>query len=147
MMGVAPQYTRSPGALNDIDVPGAGRRAASPACQPGTTDATTTGDDQPPHQPGLRDQATGQAVSSSARRWCRSRPSRIRGRPTASSVSHQDAELATTISYNLAEGRNLADGQAAVRQAEAEIGMPINVRGSFQGTARAAQDRRSSSPS
>jgi multidrug efflux pump len=61
-------------------------------------------------------------------------------------VNHQDAELATTISYNLAEGRNLSDGQDAVRQAEAEIGLPINVRGSFQGTARAAQDSQKEQP-
>jgi multidrug efflux pump len=32
--------------------------------------------------------------------------------------------------------------QAAVRQAEADIGMPINVRGSFQGTAQAARRNR-----
>jgi multidrug efflux pump len=44
------------------------------------------------------------------------------------------------VSFNLADGYNLAQGQAAVRQAESEIGMPINVRGSFQGTARAAQE-------
>ncbi|MBI5277117.1 MAG: efflux RND transporter permease subunit [Burkholderiales bacterium] len=67
-------------------------------------------------------------------------------RPTASSVNHQDAELATTISYNLAEGTNLADGQKAVRAAEAEIGLPINVRGSFQGTARAAQETQQQQP-
>ncbi|RYF38278.1 MAG: nodulation protein, partial [Comamonadaceae bacterium] len=65
---------------------------------------------------------------------------RFSERPTASSISHQDAELATTISYNLAEGRVLADGQAAVKAAEAAIAMPNNVRGSFQGTARAAQE-------
>ena len=48
--------------------------------------------------------------------WCRCRPSRsFAERPTATSVNHQDAELATTISYNLAEGGTLADGQAAVR--------------------------------
>jgi len=43
------------------------------------------------------------------------------------------------VSYNLNEGFTLTDGEAAVRQAEADIGMPINVRGSFQGTAAAAQ--------
>jgi multidrug efflux pump len=65
---------------------------------------------------------------------------RFSERPTAASVSHQDAELATTVSFNLAPGSTLADAQAAVKQAEADIGMPANVRGSFQGTARAAQD-------
>ena len=50
------------------------------------------------------------------------------------------------MSYNLAEGSNLADGQDAVRQAEADIGMPSNVRGSFQGTARAAQESNQQQP-
>jgi multidrug efflux pump len=67
-------------------------------------------------------------------------------RATPSSVNHQDGELATTVSFNLAPGANLADGQAAVRQAEADIGMPANVRGSFQGTARAAQESNQQQP-
>jgi multidrug efflux pump len=71
---------------------------------------------------------------------------RFSERPTAASISHQDAELATTISYNLADGMVLADGQAAVRAAEAEIAMPSNVRGSFQGTARAAQESQGQQP-
>jgi multidrug efflux pump len=61
-------------------------------------------------------------------------------------VNHQDAELATTISYNLNEGFTFSDAQAAVRQAEAEVGLPINVRGSFQGTARAAQESQGQQP-
>ncbi|MFL6657779.1 MAG: efflux RND transporter permease subunit, partial [Massilia sp.] len=65
---------------------------------------------------------------------------------TATSVNHQDGELATTISYNLAEGSNMAQGEAAVRQAEADIAMPTNVRGSFQGTAKAAQDSNKEQP-
>jgi multidrug efflux pump len=71
---------------------------------------------------------------------------RFSERPTATSVNHQDAELATTISYNLAEGATLADGQAAVRAAEAGIRMPINVRGSFQGTARQAEETNKNQP-
>jgi multidrug efflux pump len=40
----------------------------------------------------------------------------------------------------------MADGEAAVHQAEADIGMPSNVRGSFQGTARAAQESNQQQP-
>ena len=65
---------------------------------------------------------------------------RIVERATPTAISHQDGELATTISFNLAEGRTLADAEAAIRQAEADIAMPTAVRGSFQGTARAAQE-------
>ncbi|MDM5178736.1 efflux RND transporter permease subunit, partial [Massilia sp. DJPM01] len=46
----------------------------------------------------------------------------------------------------LAQGSNLADGQAAVKQAEADIGLPNNVRGSFQGTARAADESNQEQP-
>jgi multidrug efflux pump len=100
-----------------------------------------------PVNPALRDQATGQAVSATATTMVPlAAIARFSERPTASSVNHQDAELATTISYNLAEGRTLSDGEAAVREAEARIGLPINVRGSFQGTARAAQETQKEQP-
>jgi multidrug efflux pump len=156
IMGVAPQYTRSPEALKDIYVPARGTTgtistplnatASASNGTSGTSTASTTASSVPIN-PGLRDQSTGSAVSGSARTMVPlSAIARFAQRPTASSVSHQDAELATTISYNLAEGSTLADGQAAVRQAEADIGMPINVRGSFQGTARAAQESQNEQP-
>ncbi|MDB5944952.1 MAG: putative inner rane transporter [Ramlibacter sp.] len=148
IMGVAPRYTRSPESLRDIYVPArvpTGSVTSTAAATATTTTATTTA--SVPVNPGLRDQATGTPVSSSARTMVPlSAIARFAERPTASSVSHQDAELATTVSYNLAEGATLADGQAAVRDAEASIGMPINVRGSFQGTARAAQDSQQEQP-
>jgi len=150
IMGVAPLYTRSPEALKDIYVPARGTTGSitTPvnSASNGTATTASTGSSGPIN-PGLRDQATGQAVSGSATTMVPlSAIARFSERPTASAVNHQDAELATTISYNLAEGSTLADGQAAVRQAEAEIGMPINVRGSFQGTARAAQESQKEQP-
>jgi len=148
ILGVAPLYTRSPEALKDIYVPARGSTGnATPvdSVSNGTSTAASAGTGSV--NPALRDQATGQAVNSSADTMVPlSAIAKFSQRPTASSVNHQDAELATTISYNLAEGRTLADGQDAVRQAEAEIGLPINVRGSFQGTARAAQESQSEQP-
>jgi multidrug efflux pump len=67
-------------------------------------------------------------------------------RTTAASVSHEDGELSTTVSYNLAEGGTLSDAQAAVLQAEADIGLPSNVRGSFAATARSAQESQDQQP-
>jgi multidrug efflux pump len=58
---------------------------------------------------------------------------------TATSVNHQDTELATTISFNLADGSTLDDARGAILQAEADIGMPTTVRGEFAGTALLAQ--------
>jgi multidrug efflux pump len=153
IMGVAPQYTRSPQALDDIYVPARGTQGSlgvpvnSQPAGTATTATTGTTTTRAPINPGLRDQATGNPVSSGATTMVPlSAIAHFAERPTASSVSHQDAELATTISYNLAEGSTLADSQAAVHQAEAEIGLPINVRGSFQGTARAAQESQKEQP-
>jgi multidrug efflux pump len=148
ILGVAPQYTRSPEALKDIYVPARGSKGTVATPLNSTaTGTSTTASTSTSVNPALRDQATGQAVNSSADTMVPlSAIAKFSQRPTASSVNHQDAELATTISYNLAEGRNLSDGQDAVRQAEAEIGLPINVRGSFQGTARAAQDSQKEQP-
>jgi multidrug efflux pump len=134
VMQVAKRYIRSPEALKDIYVPA--RNAASAAASPATAANAS-----------LRDPSTGTAVSSASLAMVPlSAIAKFSERPTASSVNHQDAELATTISYNLAEGKTLADGQQAVRAAEAEVGLPINVRGSFQGTARAAQESQQQQP-
>ncbi|HYF18308.1 MAG TPA: efflux RND transporter permease subunit [Ramlibacter sp.] len=136
ILSVPQRYTLSPQSLNDVYVPA--RSTSSTA----TATASTS-----PVNPALRDQASGQPVSAAAANMVPLPAiAKISERPTATSVSHQDAELATTISYNLAEGRTLADGQAAVRAAEAEIAMPTNVRGSFQGTARAAQESQGQQP-
>jgi len=140
IMGVAPQYIRSPESLKDIYVPARGLQSAN-------NTASSAGTATSAINPALRDQSTGSAVSSSAINMVPlAAIARFSERPTAGSVEHQDAELATTVSYNLADGYNLQQGQEAVKAAEASIAMPNNVRGSFQGTARAAQDSQSQQP-
>ena len=141
IMGVAPRYSLSPQALKDIYVPAKG---AILTAQASTSDASTLSNIV---NPALRDQSTGQALSASANTMVPlSAIARFSENPKASSVSHQDGELATTVSYNLVEGRTITDGQAAVVLAEAQIGMPNNVRGSFQGTARNAQESQQEQP-
>jgi outer membrane protein TolC len=94
----------------------------------------------PSRQSGARDSSTGNALSNTVTPMVPlAAVARFVERATPTSISHQDGELATTISFNLAEDRTLADATAAIRQAEADIGMPVTVRGSFQGTALAAQ--------
>ena len=133
IMEVAQQYSRSPQALNDLYVP----------ARPSDTTSTTSS----VINPGLRDQATGQAINTAPSTMVPlSAFARFSERATASSVSHQDAELATTISFNLADGASLSDAQAAIQQAEAQIAMPATVRGSFQGTARAYQESQGQQP-
>ena len=142
VMGVAPQYVRSPEALKDIYIPAKGPTMAS-----SNTASAATGSVTNVVNPALRDQSTGQALSGAPTNMVPlSAIARFSQNAKASSVSHQDGELATTVSYNLAEGFSLADGQTAVKEAEAEIGMPNNVRGSSQGTARTAQESQSQQP-
>nr|WP_248287323.1 efflux RND transporter permease subunit [Massilia antarctica] len=134
IMGVAKQYQTSPEALNDVYVPSRGTASAGGAATPANTTAA-------------RDPSSGQALSGAATTMVPlSAIASFAESATPTSVNHQDGELATTVSFNLAPGSNLADGQAAVKQAEADIGMPNNVRGSFQGTARAADESNKEQP-
>jgi len=132
VMEVAPRFARSPEALKDVYVPAKGSTSS--------TASTIV-------NPALRDPSSGQALSPAATKMVPlSAFSRFAESSTATSISHQDAELATTVSFNLADGITLSDGQAAVYQAEADIGMPNNVRGSFQGTALSAQQTQNQQP-
>ena len=134
IMEVAPRYRQSPEALKDIYVPA---RLAGV----GVANAANL------VNPALRDPSTGQALSTTGSTMVPlSAIARFSESAKASSVNHQDGELATTVSYNLAEGATLQQGQDAVKQAEAEIGLPNNVRGSFQGTARTAQESQGQQP-
>ncbi|MCE3271901.1 MAG: putative inner rane transporter [Ramlibacter sp.] len=148
IMQLAPRYIRSPEALKDIYVPA--RNTGAPTDLAATLDpstAATTATAATSANLSLRDASTGSAVSATARTMVPlSAIATFDQRPTATSVNHQDAELATTISYNLAEGATMAQGEAAVRAAEAQIRMPINVRGSFQGQARQAQQTNQQQP-
>lgn len=140
VMEIAPRFIRSPESLKDIYVP---VRAVAATVNSTAVSSTVTNI----VNPALRDQSTGQALSSSATNMVPlSAIASFTEGPKASSVNHQDGELATTVSYNLHDGVTLADGQAAVLRAEAEIGMPNNVRGSFQGTARDAQASQGQQP-
>jgi len=65
---------------------------------------------------------------------------------TPTSVNHQDSQPATTISFNLTPGKSLSNAQAEIAQAQAQIGMPANVHGSFQGTAKVFSDSLSNEP-
>jgi multidrug efflux pump subunit AcrB len=51
-----------------------------------------------------------------------------------------------TLSFNLAPGVALGDATAAIRRAEAELGTPATLAGSFQGSAQAFQDSLASEP-
>ena len=65
---------------------------------------------------------------------------------TPLSVNHQSGTPASTISFNLPVGVSLSEATAAVQNAMAELGVPVSVRGTFQGTARAFAQSLDSQP-
>jgi multidrug efflux pump len=54
-------------------------------------------------------------------------------------VSHLGQFPAATVSFNLAPGASLGDAVTAIKQAQADIGLPLSVISSFQGAALAFQ--------
>ena len=139
IMEWAPRYAQGPNALADVYVPAKTVSAAgTPASQAATAAAATPTSSV---NPGLRDASSGSALSATATTLVPLRAvARFRESATPTAISHQDSELATTISFNLAEGKTLDDAGREIRQGEADIGMPTSVRGSFEGTARAARE-------
>jgi len=65
---------------------------------------------------------------------------------TPLAVNHQGGAPASTISFNLPLNMPLSEATDAVRNAMAELGVPVSVRGSFQGSARAFTDSLSTQP-
>jgi multidrug efflux pump len=162
VMEAAPAYTQSPDALTHVYVPANGAAAAqvtsgakaSPAAaaraaSAGATVAGATASTTPIQaaNPALRDPSSGNALSTTPHTMVPlSAMASFRERAAPTSVNHQDGELATTVSFNLADGVSLSDAQQVVATAEANIGMPTNVRGNFQGTARSFQESLSQEP-
>ncbi len=146
ILGVSPEYGKSPQALADIYVParaGASLVASSSAVGGASSGSGTV----PSPNPGTRDPSSGQVISTTPTTMVPlSSIASFAERATAATVNHQDAELAATVSFALAKGRSMSDAQRTVREAEAEIAMPANVRGSFQGTARAYQESQGQQP-
>jgi multidrug efflux pump len=67
-------------------------------------------------------------------------------RNTTLAVNHQGQFPAITLSFNLAPGVALGEAVTVIEAAQAEIGMPASVQGSFQGTAQAFQSSLANEP-
>ncbi len=64
----------------------------------------------------------------------------FRATTTPLAVNHQGQFPVVTISFNLRAGESLGDAVKAIKQAEQEIGLPLSIHPSFQGTAAAFQN-------
>ena len=62
------------------------------------------------------------------------------------SINHQGQFPAVTLSFNLADGVALSQAVTAIEQAEAGMGVPASLTGTFQGNAQAFQDSLTSEP-
>ncbi len=65
---------------------------------------------------------------------------------TPLAVNHQGHYVAATISYNLADGKSLSEGEKAIAEASAAIHMPNSVHGDYAGTAKFFQDQNNNTP-
>jgi multidrug efflux pump len=146
IMEWAPRFQRAPIALKDLYVPSTlnttttASGATSISSLQANTDATTGTSTTTSANPASRTSSAGQQIATSTTLMVPlSAFSKLSERAVPTSIDHQDTELASTVSFSLAEGVSLAQAKRIVAQAEADIAMPVNVRGSFQGTALAAQ--------
>jgi multidrug efflux pump len=71
---------------------------------------------------------------------------RVEATNTPLAVNHQSGFPASTISFNLPLGVSLSQATEAINAAMAELGVPVTVRGGFQGTANAFEKSLSSQP-
>jgi multidrug efflux pump len=172
IMEVSRKYSTSPEDLKDVYVPSKGLpspTASNPTGAPvaataatttsGTSSSGTTGPGTASTStastataanvsaPAVKDASSGSALSTTATTMVPlSALASFAESSAATSINHQDGELATTVAFNLAPGSSLSDAAADIAAAEAQIGMPGNVRGSFAGSAKSAQDSNKSLP-
>ncbi|MFZ5528474.1 MAG: efflux RND transporter permease subunit [Pseudomonadota bacterium] len=62
------------------------------------------------------------------------------------SINRQKGSVATTISFNLPEGGSLSRATEAVSREMSRLGVPVSLRGTFEGTANAFQEALRSQP-
>jgi multidrug efflux pump len=147
IMEWAPRFQQAPLVLKDLYVPSTVATTTDSSGRTSTSTVQTNADTSTgtstvtSANPGARNSSAGQALATSTTTLVPlSAFVRVGERAVPSSISHDDTELSSTISFALADGVTLAEAQQLVKQAENDIAMPVNVRGSFAGTARAAQD-------
>jgi multidrug efflux pump len=66
--------------------------------------------------------------------------------PAALAINHQGQFPVVTLSFNLAPGESLGKATKVIAQVEQDMGMPVSIHPSFQGTAAAFQNSLASEP-
>jgi multidrug efflux pump len=155
IMEVAPRYWQDPAMLKDIYVSTAGAISSvqSTNALAGNATSSSSASAGALSQDAVRNQATnsltttgknsastGASVSTSTETMVPlSSVSSFSPGTTPLAVNHQGLSVASTISFNLAAGKSLSDATDAVDAAVLKLGVPADIRGTFQGTAQVFQ--------
>jgi multidrug efflux pump len=142
VMEAAPQYWQSPETLKNTYVSLTATSNLSPTTSALSTPPTLTSAGKLASNSSLS-QTLSTAVSRQA-----PLSSFASFAPTSAAlgVSHEGQFIASTLSFNLAEGVSLSQATEAINVALARLGVPTAVHGSFAGTANAFQSSMSSQP-
>ncbi len=164
VMEVAPQYWQDPSTLKDIYVSTAGaiNGTHSTNALAGTVVSrkSTAGAAPAPSLDAVRNQSTnaltavGKAAASAGAAVSTSPETMV---PLAAfshyvpgstplAVNHQGTFVASTISFNLAQGQSLSGAVAAIDAAMNRLDVPDTIHGTFQGTARVFEQSLASEP-
>jgi multidrug efflux pump len=157
VMQVAPEFARDPTALKDLYIPvhaktllssvGSAAGAVGPTIGSNAAAATSNAGataNEATAPPG-RGASSGAAVATIAETAVPlSAIASWADGATPNRINHQDEAVATTISFNLADGKSLSDATAEIDAAGRSIGLPATIHGSFQGTAKVFQETLSS---
>jgi multidrug efflux pump len=169
VMEIAPRYLESPESLKLIYVSTSGARARGSATTNAPAGTTASAQTAPTDAA-----AAAASVATDSARNAAQNALAASGRSSASSaapvssaketmvplsafvrfetgnaptqINHEGLFVATTLSFNLAEGRSLSDATAAIARTMAEIRMPATIHGAFGGSAKAFQASASRQP-
>ncbi len=159
VMEVAPAYWQDPRTLDDIRISTTGGALAGAAATAGlaaaaststvdlAADAVRNANTNRIANSTRSGASTGAAVST---RFSPSIPlsafATFGPGSTPLAVNHQGLFAATTLSFNLPEGKTLGEAVEAIHRTMTEIGVPATIHGTFQGTAKLFQQSLSSQP-
>ena len=163
VMEVAPRYWQDPSTLRDIYISTAGAISSVQSTNALAGNVVTSGKSAAAaalSQDAVRNQATnsltttgktsastGASVSTSAETMVPLSAVASYGPGTTPlAVNHQGLSVASTVSFNLAPGKSLSDATDAVDAAILKLGVPADIRGTFQGTAQVFQASLSNEP-
>jgi len=154
IMEAAPQFLQDPGSLNVVYLPGSGGNSAGGGTTTtsanfggivagtGVVTGNTLTSSTVVSGVGVNASTTALAVgpARSSSQVPLGAIAKFAPTNTALAVNHQGQFAASTISYNLPPGVSMSTASKAIERAFAKLGVPPNVRGSFQGTAKLFQD-------